>query len=113
MRDLIETAKEWKVPPLTLLGVGAGEWTETDRTLALAHHAYRQGLCACCGNPRRLAHDSRMDGWYEPTETICEACAAKDRWNAEHKKKEPEPGLLLGVKDTRTVQDQMSGTIPR
>ena len=115
MRDLVLTAREWKVPPLTMLGIEGGRWTETDRALVMAFHGYEQGLCSCCGHPRRLAHDAGMDGWYEPVETLCMSCAARDRWNAEHRKadKAPEPGLLLGVKDTRTPEDQMRGAIPR
>ena len=113
MRDLIATAREWKLPPLKLAGVGGDEWTDTDRLLALAYHAYEQGLCSCCGYPIRLAHDDRMDGWYEPKETICQACAAREHWNRDHKGKDSEPGLLLGIQDTRSDEDKRGGKIPR
>ena len=108
------TAREWKIPPLAMLGLTTGRhWTETDRHLALAFHAYEQALCPCCGQPKRLAHNPEMDGWYEATETVCAACAAKDRWQADHSEKHPEPGLLLGIADTRTIVQQMGGIIPR
>lgn len=96
-----------------MLGLEEGEWTETDRMLALAYHSYKQGLCGSCGLPVRLAHNPDMEGWFEASETICEACAAKDRWRADHKEKDPEPGLLLGALDTRPIGDQMDGRIPR
>ncbi len=110
---MIATAQEWKIPPLTMLGLEEGGWTETDRLLALAYHGYKQGLCAQCGFPARLAHGGGMDGWYETTETVCDACAAKDRWQKDHEKGTPEPVLLLGVKDTRELADQLAGRIQR
>lgn len=94
-----------------MLGLEQGEWTETDRLLALAYRAYKQGLCSGCGQPVRLAHGD-MEGWYETTETVCAACAAKDRYQRDHEKDTPEPGLMVGLKDTRELVDQMAGRIP-
>ena len=111
---MIATAQEWKIPPLTMLGLEEGGWTETDRLLALAYHAYKAGLCSCCGFPARLAHNERMSGgWFEATETVCEACATKDRYRQDHEKDTPEPGLLIGLKDTRDPADQLAGKLPR
>lgn len=110
---MIATAQEWKIPPLTMLGLEEGGWTETDRLLALAYHTYKQGLCAQCGFPARLAHGGHMDGWYETTETVCDACATKDRYQKDHEKDTPEPGLLIGLKDTRDTADQLTGKVPR
>lgn len=100
------------MPPLTYLGIeNDGRWTETDRQLTLAYRQYEANLCPCCGIPKRFAHDDRMDGWYEASEEVCMAGAARDRWRKDHK--DPEPGLLLGIKDTRTATQILSGEIPR
>lgn len=44
-----------------------------------------------------------MDGWYEVTEVVCYARAAREQWEREQRKNsnEPEAGVLALVEDTR------------
>lgn len=112
MRTIVETAREWKVPPTTIYGTGNGEWTETDRSLALAYTMYERALCPCgCGFPRRIAQNDNIDGWIEAEETVCYVRKALDQWSDEHAK-DKEPGVLVGPVDTRDEKDVAEGRVP-
>lgn len=94
----LQTARAWRVRPLVFFGVEFGdEWTVKDRVLSEALTLYERSLCADCKHPARLAFDADLDGWFEVDEdTVCQACAARERYM--DGKKELEPGLKLGVK---------------
>lgn len=71
-------------------------WTDTDRVLteALAH--YERSLCPDCHQPGWIAFDPDTNGWYEvDATTVCEACAARERWAEDHK--DTEPGQKISV----------------
>lgn len=46
-----------------------------------------------------------MDGWYEVTEVVCYARAAREQWEREQRGRngELEPGVLVLVEDTRST----------
>jgi MinD superfamily P-loop ATPase len=67
------------VPPLTILRGGTGEWTHTDRVLAVAHVLAQNMLCETCGQPKHEALNPDSDGYYEVREALCQGCAAIDR----------------------------------
>lgn len=94
----LQTALKWGRRPLEFFGVEAGPaWTETDRVLAMALELYERSLCAECSQPRELAWDPEMDGWFEVDDsTVCMACAERERWVKEVK--EPQPGQKITVR---------------
>lgn len=97
-----------------LLGVNPTQtWTWMDSELAQAYKLYEEALCGCgCGFPSRIAHDPELDGWVEANdETVCYVRKALDLWRAEHKE-ESEPGVLVGVEDTRPPELILNGCIP-
>lgn len=70
----------------------------------IAYSIFERSLCPECSKPTRLAWDSKAEGWYEVEEVaVCAACAARDTWESEHKKKDAkvEPGLKVRVVDLR------------
>lgn len=55
-------------------------------------------LCSDCGWDRRRAWDDDLDGWFEvDAETVCQACAARERYLRELDG-QPEPGQKIGVR---------------
>lgn len=90
----------WRVRPLEFLGVDPpGAWTETDRFLAEALTLYERSLCGDCGHDKTVAWDDSADGWFEVDDSImCHACAARERYQNDHKEKTPEPGVKIGVR---------------
>ena len=108
----MQTAKEWRIPPLQLLGVtDDGQWTDVDRLLALGLTHMERDLCPCgCGYPRRVSQDPENDGWFETKETTCYVRQALDKARGSEKK--PEPGVVLGIEDTRPMSAILEGRAP-
>ena len=87
----MQTARDWRVRPLEFFGVEqAGSWTETDRALTEALTIYERSLCPDCGRHSSIAFDPDTNGWFEVDDsTVCEACAARERWQDDNKDMEP------------------------
>lgn len=62
------------VPPAT-----GPVWTEEDRAVVLAWHAYQESLCALCGNPRDVCHAKELDGELYGQVQVCHVTAARER----------------------------------
>lgn len=77
-------------------------WTDEDRALLLALTIYEESLCSGpCNQPRAQAHHPDNDGWYHVDDqpetgnaTQCAACAAIERWRADHKDEDVAWGLF-------------------
>ncbi|MFT0849035.1 hypothetical protein VR010_14960 [Actinomycetaceae bacterium L2_0104] len=108
----MQTAKEWRLPPLHLLGVTEdGQWTDVDRLLALGLTYMERDLCPCgCGYPRRVAQDPENEDWFEATESTCFVRRVLDK--ARDSEKKPEPGVVLGIDDTRPIAAILEGRAP-
>ena len=80
-----------------MLGCPRGRWSEVDRKLAIALTLHDRDLCpGGCGH--YLDETSEMDGWHEAHTVVCDACAARDRYNEEAAKSDSRvPGSLTVV----------------
>ena len=112
MRVAVQTAKEWRLPPLHLLGVTEdGQWTDVDRLLALGLTYMERDLCPCgCGYPRRVAQDPENEDWFEATESTCFVRRVLDK--ARDSEKKPEPGVVVGIDDVRPLAAILEGRAP-
>lgn len=80
-----------------MLGVPRGRWSEVDRKLAQALTLHDKDVCpGGCGH--YLDETSTEDGWHEAHTLVCDACAARDKYNAELSKNDSRvPGTLVYV----------------
>lgn len=95
----LRTARAWRTRPSVFLGLEpeSSGWLRIDSILSRALEIYESTLCKDCGTPARLGYDPDLDGWFETdTETVCYACAAREKYMRELK--DPEPGLKIGVR---------------
>lgn len=83
-----------------MLGLPEGPWSDADRLLATALQRHEDTLCSC-GHPVDRAFDPRTEGEFEVEEHECQACAARDRHDAEQRDREkrPRPGAKVIVRD--------------
>lgn len=98
------------------MAISAGDWSPTDTLLAMALRLDEQARCPGCGEYADEAHDPEMDGGYEVEEVVCQACAARARWQTEHQKsKNPEPGVLTVLRKLtkKKRKRRASGAQPR
>ena len=93
---------------MEVMRITDGGWTDTDSLLATAHELWERSKC-----PNGKSHyadeawDDDADGWFEVDDsTVCQACAALERWQREHDTHRPEPGTLVRVKDMRREPDE-------
>lgn len=102
----LRTARAWGVPLSTIRGNGTpGVWKPQDRFAALALLEHEASLHVC-GEPRSLAFNPDMSGYYEVEDgLVCAACAALDEYRKEHAEDAPIPGQVLHVVNTRTAED--------
>lgn len=90
---VIKTAQAWGKPPSFLLG-GAGEWSEEDRTLAVAYQIYTEETCPECGQPMMVCRDPKNSGWFETKTATCYAAQAVGQRASEPGFK-PSPGEII------------------
>ena len=87
------------MPPGEFLG-GRQGWTHVSRTLATAL-THLESLKCPRGHYTDDTTDPSAEGWFEVDDnTICEACAALDRYQKDNENVPPAPGALLYVRDT-------------
>lgn len=56
------------------------DWTDEDRSLALAWAEEEANRCSGCGVPRDEGFDPEHSGnWFQAEAHVCHACEAKDR----------------------------------
>ena len=73
----------------------------------MALTVYERGLCADCKYPARIAFDSELDGWFEVDDgTVCQACAARERYMKDVDAGSLEPGLKIGVRLDPAYRDK-------
>lgn len=65
--------------------------------LATALWMDEQSKCPGCGCYSDEAHDPEMDGGYEVEEVVCQACAARGRWQADRQGK-TDHGVLTSLR---------------
>jgi hypothetical protein len=99
----VRAAREWGVPPLTILRGASPEWTWADRVLAVAAMLADDMRCGGCGQPKSEAWNPDSEGWYEGRQATCQGCAALAR-GAEEKY---EPERKRWVEDTRPVSVEL------
>lgn len=94
LQAVIKTAQAWGKPTSFMLIGGAGEWGDRDRTLAIGHQLYLDGLCGECGRPVEVCRDPATAGWWEVKSDTCQASAAVAERTSEPGYK-PQPGQIL------------------
>ena len=93
----LRSARDWRVPPLVFMNVRPeGGWTLKDQQLAEALTVFEDSLCTDCHHALPESADPDRDGRYEVSdETVCFACAARERYLKNSN--EPEPGQKITV----------------
>lgn len=92
---MLRTARDWKVPPSTLLATGLEAWCEEDRLLSVALTEAEADLCP--GGCGQFLSDSRNNDVYEVRTVVCHACAAREEHVHEARDDRPTPGQLMYV----------------
>lgn len=79
---MLEVAKTWQKPPLTVLAGRPDTWRDDDTLLALAYQRYRASRVGPSGWPLRLAGDAgEQDSWTVDEDTIDYAQTALNTWS--------------------------------
>ena len=90
-------ARDYRVPPTTLLGLSYRQWGETDQLLTLAYEQCEASRCGCgCGQWMDEAHNPETSGWWEVDSTVCFAGVALGEWRDQNK--DAGAGTLIGVR---------------
>lgn len=83
----------------------SGEWTFTDRVLAVASMLAEDLRCPGCGQLRHEAWNPDSEGWYEVKEATCQGCAELERQREQHDGHQPE--TKRWVRDTRPLDEPL------
>lgn len=96
---------------MILRGAPGGEWSFTDRCLAVASMLAEELRCPDCGQPRHESWNPDSEGWYEVKEATCQGCAEVQRRRASDDG-DYRPELKRWLVDTRPPDEPLKAWTP-
>ena len=99
--ETLKAAREWRLPPTTLICGRPEKWVAEDRLLVLALHDYETTRLDHLKLPKRATEEGDNEGWWEVEEHTNAAQQALDQYQKDRESR--ELGVVTRLVDSRMV----------